>query len=88
MKSVVSSCDWNVHLRPVADHERDPVLAEQRVHVLVEPARVPELEGVALLGRQPFERAREPLVVALEVRRSCQRIGPSFGEPSSGSMHA
>src|SRR5581483_1210834 len=59
-----------VNLRPVADHERDAVLAQQRVDVLCEPRRVPELDAVTLLRPvEPRERVREPVVVALERRR-------------------
>src|SRR6266511_631667 len=58
-----------VHLRAIADHERDTVLAQQRIDVGVEPARVAKLEAMALLLRQALEGGREPPVVALEVRR-------------------
>src|SRR5205814_10066415 len=58
-----------VHLRPVTDHQRDAMLTKQRVDVLVEPARVAELERVTLLLRKPLERVRQPRVVAPEVRR-------------------
>src|SRR4051794_7174818 len=57
------------HLRAVADHERDVVLAQQRVDVVVEPRRVPELETVLLVARELRQRVREPFVVALERRR-------------------
>src|SRR5439155_24747618 len=70
----------------VADHERRPVLAQERVDVLAEPALVPELEAVAT-GRKAVERLRQPLVVAPEVggqlpedgaelRRAEERLDP------------
>ena len=52
----------------VADHERGAVRAELLVDRLREPALVPELEAVAA-RRQQRERAAEPVVVAVEVRR-------------------
>src|SRR4051812_45656319 len=58
-----------VHLRPVADRERDSVLAQERVRVLDEPGRVAELDAVPKLARQPGEGLRQPFVVAPERRR-------------------
>src|SRR5437867_5187613 len=52
----------------IADHERRPVLAQQRVDVLDEPAGVAELETVAA-GRDARERVGEPLVVAMKALR-------------------
>src|SRR5665647_3414885 len=57
-----------LHFRAVADHERGAVRAQQCVDLLCEPARMAELEAVALLARQSCKRVREPLVVALERR--------------------
>jgi hypothetical protein len=67
-----------VHLRPVADHERDTVLAEQRVRLLDEPGRVSELDAVAQAGRQPGERLGEPVVVAAERRRQLPEERPEL----------
>src|SRR5438874_7606527 len=51
-------------LGPVSDHERRSVTAEKGVDVLHEPARMAELEAVALVRpREPLERGREPVVV-------------------------
>src|SRR3954454_22132360 len=52
----------------VADRERDLVPAQQLVDLVAEPARMAELEAVQP-GRQPVERGRERVVVALEPLR-------------------
>jgi len=51
--------------RRVPDHERRPVLAQNRVHVGHEPALMPELETVATCG-QTLERRCQAFVIALE----------------------
>src|SRR3954454_17973855 len=52
----------------VADRERDLVPAQQLVDLVAEPAPMAELEAVQP-GRQPVERGRERVVVALEPLR-------------------
>ena len=54
--------------RIVADDQRDVVPAQELVHGVREPRRLAELERVAT-GRKVFERALQPVVVALERRR-------------------
>jgi hypothetical protein len=49
----------------IANDERRVVLAEQRVHLRIEPARVTELECVPSL-REAFERVRQTPIVAAE----------------------
>src|SRR6266516_560149 len=52
----------------VADHERDPVRAQELVDLVGEPALVPELEAVPA-GRQLLERLPQPLVIPAERAR-------------------
>ena len=59
----------------VADDERDAVLAQQRVHVGCEPARVTELEGVTS-GWQRGERSRQPRVVTVKRLGQLPQHGP------------
>ena len=63
--------------RPVRNHERGAVRAQELVDVLGEPARVPELEGVAA-GRQRLERTGEDVVVPLEARRQLPEQRPEL----------
>jgi hypothetical protein len=55
-------------LRMVRDHKRRSMLAQQRVHVLSEPAWVAKLEAMTASG-QRAQRARQALVVTLEALR-------------------
>jgi hypothetical protein len=71
----------------VADDERRAVLAEERVDLLAEPARMAKLEAVAP-RRQTCERRGEPLVVPVEFSGSCQSTGPILGERTSGSIRS
>lgn len=60
------------HLQRADPHVRHVVLAQQRHRLLVEPRRVPELDGVAVRPRQFREEAGEAfevLVVLREARR-------------------
>src|SRR3954447_16237650 len=67
-----------VHLRPIADRERDLVLAQERVRVLDEPGRVAELDTVAELTRQPGEGVGEPSVVAAKGGRELPEERPEL----------
>src|SRR4051794_16688322 len=71
-----------VNLRPVADHERDAVLPQECIHLLVEPRGVPELEAMALTGAfETRERVRETVVVPLERRRQLPENRPHLRAP-------
>src|SRR5207244_6108671 len=52
-----------LHVGPVADHERGAMSAQQVVHRLDEPARVPELEAMPSRWKRG-QRGRETIVVA------------------------
>src|SRR5581483_11334943 len=60
------------------EHERGAVVMEQVVHVVGEPALVPELEGVQLGHRKRREGGAEALVVAWEVRRQLPEERPAL----------
>ena len=76
------------HLRPVGDHERDAVPAEQVEHLVGEPALVPELDRVAKPGGNSASAAARRSSSRWNVGGSCHSSGPSFGEPTSGSMRS
>src|SRR4029453_12384106 len=59
----------------VDDAQRDVPPAQQPVDLLVEPARVAELEGSAQVGREQGEHAAEAFRVLLEVRRELEEEG-------------
>src|SRR5688572_11362520 len=63
-----------LHLGTIADDERGPVTAQQLVHLVREPAGMAELERVTA-SRERLQRAREALVVAVEVGRQLPQHG-------------
>src|SRR5439155_20818966 len=58
----------------VADHESRAVLAQKRIDVIDEPARVAELDAMPP-GRQPLECLRQSLIVASKGRRQLPQDG-------------
>ena len=52
------------------------MLAQELVHLVAEPRRVPELEREPQVARQEVEEARQPLEVGLQVGRQLQEHRP------------
>src|SRR6185503_15345670 len=68
----------------IHDAERDVPAAQQPVDILVEPGRLPELEGDPQVGREQFEHPAQALRVLLEVRRELEEQRAEFSPEEAG----
>jgi hypothetical protein len=68
------------------DAHRNVAIAQNRKHLVIEPALVPKLESVSAIDGQITEEILQPLDVLLEIRRKLKENRPESVAKDGGVL--